>query len=88
MWLQNELKSDVARFTTHVQTCLATNQVVAGCENLLQKVESSSTFCNKPLHMLRVLPTHGKLVLQQVKQLPRMVWLPHNLIQSEVSIFT
>ena len=25
--LQNELKSDVARFTTHVQTCLATNQV-------------------------------------------------------------
>ena len=25
--LQNELESDVARFTTHVQTCLATNQV-------------------------------------------------------------
>ena len=25
--LQNELKSDVARFTTHVQTCLAKNQV-------------------------------------------------------------
>ena len=24
--LQNELKSDVARFTTHVQTCLATNK--------------------------------------------------------------
>ena len=24
---------------------LATNQIVAGCENLLQKVESSSTFC-------------------------------------------
>ena len=40
-----ELKSDVASFTTHVQTCLATNQVVAGCEKLLQKVES--TFCNK-----------------------------------------
>ena len=46
-FLQNELKSDVARFTTHIQTCLATNQVVAGCENLLQKVESSSTFWNK-----------------------------------------
>ena len=44
--LQNELKSDLARFTTHVQTCLATNQDVAGCENLLQKVERSSTFCN------------------------------------------
>ena len=26
--LQNELNSDVARFTNHVQTCLATNQVV------------------------------------------------------------
>ena len=42
-----ELKSDVASFTTHVQTCLATNQVFAGCEKLLQKVESNSTFCNK-----------------------------------------
>ena len=26
--LQNELNRDVVRFTTHVQTCLATNQVV------------------------------------------------------------
>ena len=31
---------DVARFTSNVQTCLATIQVVAGCEKLLQKVES------------------------------------------------
>ena len=29
------------------QTCLATNQVVAGWETLLQTAESSSTFCNK-----------------------------------------
>ena len=29
------------------QTSLATNQVVIGCEKLLQKVESISTFCNK-----------------------------------------
>ena len=29
------------------QTCLATNQVVADCETLLQTVESSSTFCYK-----------------------------------------
>ena len=34
-------------YTTHIQTCLATNQVVAGCKNLLQKVESSSFFCDK-----------------------------------------
>ena len=45
--LQNELNNDVACFTTLVQTCLATKEVVAGCEKLLQKVESSSTFCNK-----------------------------------------
>ena len=42
-----ELKSDVASLTTHGQTCLATNQVVAGCEKLLQKVESNSTFATK-----------------------------------------
>ena len=29
------------------QTCLATNQVSAGCEKLSRKVESSSTFCNR-----------------------------------------
>ena len=29
------------------QTSLETNQVVIGCEKLLQKVESISTFCNK-----------------------------------------
>ena len=36
------------------QTCLATNQVVAGCEKLLQKVES------------RILPAQGKFALRQV----------------------
>ena len=41
------LKSVVARFTIHVQTYLATNHVVSGWKTLLQKVESSSTFCNK-----------------------------------------
>ena len=30
--LQNELKSDDARCSTHVQTCLATKQVVELCE--------------------------------------------------------
>ena len=43
-----KLKSDVARFKTHIQICRATNQVsVVGCEKLLLKVESSSTFFNK-----------------------------------------
>ena len=31
----------------------ATNQVVTGCENLLQKVESSSTFATKSVHVAR-----------------------------------
>jgi len=34
--LQNEFKSDVARFTSQVQTFLATIQVVAAWEDLLQ----------------------------------------------------
>ena len=45
--LQNELKSDVARFTTHESNGLATNQVAAGCEKLLQIAESRSTFFHK-----------------------------------------
>ena len=45
--LQNELKSDVARFTSHVQTCPVTNHLVSGSEIVLQKVESSCTFFNK-----------------------------------------
>ena len=47
--LQNELKSSVARFTTHQSnlSCNKINKVVAGCEKLLQKVQSRSTFCNK-----------------------------------------
>ena len=53
-----ELNSDSARFTTQIQTCLATNQVVARCEKLLQNVESSSTFATKSVHVAR-LPTQG-----------------------------
>ena len=34
--LQIELKGDVVRFITYVQTCLTTNQVVASCRKMLQ----------------------------------------------------
>ena len=34
--LQNELNSDVVRFTTYVQICLTTTQVVASWRKLLQ----------------------------------------------------
>ena len=37
--LQNELNNNTARFTTHNQTCLATNQTVAGCKKVLQGVD-------------------------------------------------
>ena len=52
--MQNELNSDTARFTTQVQTCLATNQVFASCEKLLQKTESSSIFATKSVHVARL----------------------------------
>ena len=39
------------------QTCLAINQVIADCEKVLQKAETSSTLCKKKcihVYMLRV----------------------------------
>jgi len=30
-----DVGGDVARFTTHIQTCLATNQVAVGCEKFV-----------------------------------------------------
>ena len=36
-FLQHKLKSDLALFTTHVHNCLATNQVVTGCQRFFQK---------------------------------------------------
>ena len=44
--LQNEFKGGVVCVTTHIQTCLATNRVVVGCEKLLQKGKSTCTFYN------------------------------------------
>ena len=38
---------------THTQTRLATNQTVAGYQKFLQKLENSSTFCNKSVHVAR-----------------------------------
>ena len=51
---ENELKTVVACFTTRVQTCLATNQVLDGCKHLLQKVEWFYSL-KKHLYMLRDL---------------------------------
>ena len=59
--LQNELRSDVARFISHVQTCPATN----GCKTLLQNVGNTTVpllLKTKPVLMLRVLATPEKLV--------------------------
>ena len=71
--LRNELKSDDVRFTTRV----ATNQVIPGCEKLLQKAESS-TFLQENPYIFRFLPAQGKLVLQQVKKRPYMALLADN----------
>ena len=71
---------------THFKTCLATNQGVAGCEKLLQKVESSSTLFKKICKMLRVLPAQDKLVFRQVTKLLCMVFFPRNFNQSEFNV--
>ena len=41
------------------QTCLATNQVVVNSEKFLQKLKSSSAFCNKKCTCLRALLAQG-----------------------------
>jgi len=51
--LQNELKRNVAHFTTYVQTRLAANQVVPRFENVLHKLESTLLFATKSLHFAR-----------------------------------
>ena len=62
-FLQKELNGDVRHSTTRVQTCLATNQVVAaGYKKLLQNV----LLFQQNLNMLHILPAQGKLVLEQV----------------------
>ena len=49
--LQNELNNNTAHFTTHNQTCLATNQAVAGCKKVLQEVDLF--FVTKSVHVAR-----------------------------------
>ena len=71
---------------THFKTCLATSQVVAGCEELLQKVESSFTLFKKICKMLCVLPAQDKLVFRQVTKLLCMVLFPRNFNQSEFNV--
>ena len=46
------------------QTCLATNQVVAGSRNVEAESRQYFYFLQQNLHKLRVLPAQGKFVLQ------------------------
>ena len=48
-----ELISDVGSFTTHESNLSYNTQVVAGCENLLQKVESNLPFATKSVRVAR-----------------------------------
>ena len=62
------MNSDVTRFTTYESNLptLATNQVVAGCENVLQKIASSYTFfAAKSVYVAR-LPAQAQLVFQKM----------------------
>ena len=53
--LQNELKSDVARFTTHESNCLATNQVVTGCESCCGEQKVVLLFVTKSVNVARFI---------------------------------
>ena len=71
-------------FTTHESNLACNSQVDAGYKKLLQKVESSSTFCNN----ICTCCTNSDLrqiyfAASDVK--PVMTWLPLNFFQSEVS---
>ena len=71
-------------FTPTNQTCLAANQVVAGCEELLQKVESSSAFCIKLCICCAFYRPQGKLVTSNTTHMYGVT--QRVIIQSEVSI--
>ena len=66
------------------------NQVVAGREELLQKVESSSTFATAFVRVARFTgPRQTCFAASDVTPVyPCMAWLPRNFIQSEASIHT
>ena len=73
-------------YTTHIQTCLATNQLVAGCTNLLQKVESSSFFCDKICTCCVFYQPKANLFCCKWRNSHVMAWLLCNFIQSEIRI--
>ena len=63
--LQHEFNSDVARFTTHESNLSCSKSAyhqVAVYEKVLQKVESSSFFSSKSVHILR-LPAQDRRFL-------------------------
>ena len=66
------------------QTCLAANQVVAGCEELLQKAERSSTFCNKVCICCAFYRPQGKLATSNITPIYGVT--AAFIIHSEVSI--
>ena len=72
-------------FTPTNQTCLAANQVAAGCEELLQKAERSSTFCSKVCKRCAFYRPQGKLATRNITFIYGVT--PALIIHSEVSIY-
>ena len=71
-------------FTPANQTCLAANQVAAGCEKLLQKAERSSTFCSKVCKCCAFYWPQGKLATRNITPIYGVT--PAFIIHSEVNI--
>ena len=85
--LQNKLQSDVARaFTIHAQTCFATNQVVAGCQELLQKVTVVLLLVTKSVHVARFsAPLQTCLAAGDVTPVYGVTFKSFNPIRSQYS---
>ena len=76
--LQNALKSDVARITTHLRACLVTNQVVASCVNTdfwLDKITRDSHYTRELRHFLQIKFALRRQNVQHVQSLLEKVEL-------------
>ena len=83
--LQNELKSDVCAVFAHVQTCLATNQVVASCVNSNFFLHGSYVTFAKTFALDWQSAQHLPILLKNVElYCPLSATIIHNLQQPDL----
>lgn len=71
------------------ESCLATNHIVASCEQLLEKSRKKFQFMQQSLYTFRVLTAQSKFVLQQVGDATSGVTRDSRVISSnQKAVFT